>query len=45
MEQDMGTIGTSVNEDEIMEAKLRMMHQMGFVLPFHSRFTCQKEPL
>ena len=30
---DMQTIGTSTDEDEIMEAKLRLMHQMGYQNP------------
>jgi len=33
MEQDMDTIGASTNEDEIMQAKIRMMHQMGYQNP------------
>tara|TARA_R100001129_G_scaffold24878_1_gene16168 strand:- start:483 stop:2231 length:1749 start_codon:yes stop_codon:yes gene_type:complete len=30
---DMETIGSSTDEDEIMEAKLRLMHQMGYENP------------
>mgnify|MGYP003651212938 CR=1 FL=1 len=33
MEEDMQTIGGSSDEDEIMQAKLRMMHQMGYENP------------
>lgn len=33
MQQDMNVVGTSENEDEIMQAKLRLMHQMGYTDP------------